>query len=876
MPEVVRRFIRCVARLAPAWARREFRAEWEAELETAWGTADHRRTWRDRRRLAARALGAVPDAWCLFRQQWSLDMLLQDVRYALRLMRQRIGFTAIVVLTLAIGIGANTAVFTVINGVLLRPLPLKEPSRLMMIWENDRLNRKPRYAVAPANFKDWQEQNQAFEQIAAYVESGATFTSGGETVRIPGLVVTTSYFDVLGTPPLRGEAFSPDHGVPGHHRVLVLSYEAWQRRFGGDPAVVGREIDIGMGNPYRVLGIMPSGIVQPSGQVEFWRVAAMRPETFSNRSLHFFQVIGRLRPGVSSAQAQADMDRIAARQQQLYPGTNDQRGVTLVPLREQIVGDVRKPLYVLGAAVFMVLLITCANIANLMLVRATARRRELAVRAALGADRMRIVRHILVEGLLLSAIGGLAGLAIAIWTTALLTRLAAPYVPRIADLRIDTPVLLFLAFVSLASGLLFAVAPALTSSRDDVREALQENVRTASAGVGARRVRAGLVVAELAIACVLVIGAALLLKSFWRLVQVSPGFAIEHVLTGEIDLPSVRYSDDPQITLFYRTLMDRLRQVPGATASGLTNALPMTRPGPTAWLTLERGPRPKGEPPEVNYRTASPDYLRALEVPLLAGRTFTDDDASTSLAVVIVNQTLANQFFPGVDPLGARIRIGPNPKAPWRTIVGIVGDMHQSGPESPPAPEFYLPISQDVFGDLYVVVRTAGDPIALASSLRGVVHSIEPQALLVGVATMEQIVGERLAARRLLMLLLVVFACVALALALIGIYGVMGYVVSQRSCELGVRIALGARPGEILRMVLADGMRLSAVGLAIGLAAAGLLTRLMTGLLFSVAPTDATTFAGVAIALLLVGAAACYFPARRAAMVDPLKAIRAE
>jgi putative ABC transport system permease protein len=524
----------------------------------------------------------------------------------------------------------------------------------------------------------------------------------------------------------------------------------------------------------------------------------------------------------------------------------------------------------------MVLLIACANIANLMLVRSTSRRRELAIRAALGADRMRIVRQILVEGLLLAAAGGAAGLALAVWITTLLAKVGAPYVPRITDLHVDTSMLMFLGVVSIGSGLLFAMAPALTSSHADVREALQDNVRTAGAAPGPRRLRSGLVVAELAIACVLVICAALILKSFWRLMQVSPGFATEHILSGDTYLQGARYQEGPQITAFYQTLLERLRQVPQVAAAGVTNALPMNGPGPTTWLTIEGRPRPAGEPPEVNYRTASPDYFRALEVPLLTGRGFTDQDTASSLIVVVVNQTLVNRFFKDVDPLGARIRIGPNPKAAWRTIVGVVGDMHQTGPETPPSPELYLPITQDVFGDLSLVVRTAGDPIALASSLRSVIRSIDPQASIVEIKTMEQIVGERVAARRLLMLLLVIFAGMALALALIGIYGIMGYVVSQRTSELGVRIALGAQPGEILRMVLADGLKLATVGLVVGLAMAALTTRLMRGLLFAVTPTDALTFSGTAIALLVVGAAACYLPARRAARVDPLVAIRAE
>jgi putative ABC transport system permease protein len=878
VPDIVRRYIGLVSRLAPSWARREFRAEWEAELETAWRDVGAVTGWQQRRHLAARAWGAVPDAWSLFRQQWSLELMLQDVRYGVRLLRQRLGFTAIVIATLAVGIGANAAMFTVIEGVLLRQLPLRDPSRLMMIWENDRLNGKPRYLVAPANFVDWQSQSQAFEQMAAYLGQSGTFTVDGQAVRVPDLVVTTNYFDVLGVRPLRGETFSPKHGIfhDRRQRVLVLSYEAWQRYFGGDPNIVGRDIDAGWGpgSLFHVLGVMPRGLAQPAGPVAFWRPAAFSPDLFANRALHFFNVIGRLRPGITPEQAQADMDRVAVNQQRLFPKTNEKRGVTLVPLREQIVGDVRNPLYVLGAAVFMVLLITCANIANLMLVRSASRRRELAVRAALGADRLRIVRQIVIEGLVLSTIGGLGGLGIAIWTTSVLSKVAAPYVPRVADIRVDVPVLLFLASASIVSGLLFAAFPAFTSSRTDVRDALQDGTRSTTAGLAARQFRSGLVVAELAIACVLVIGAALLLKSFWRVMQVSPGFAVDNILTADIELPQLRYEDSPQILQFYRTMAERVRALPGVQAVGFMNSLPMSRQGPTTWLTLERGPRPEGEPPEVNYRVAGPDLFRALDVPVLAGRAITDEDTPTSLITAVVNHALVQRFFPDSSPLGARVRIGPNPKAAWRTIVGVVGDMHQNGPEAPPVPEIYLPLAQDTFADLSLVARTAGDPLALAASVRGIVTSMDPELPVIEMTTMERIAGERLASRRLLMLLLVVFACMALGLALIGIYGVMAYVVSQRTPELGVRIALGAGRGEILRMVLGEGLRLSAVGLVVGLLAAAVITRLMTSLLFTVDPTDPWAFAGTAVAMLVVGAAACYLPARRAASVDPLQAIR--
>lgn len=874
MPDLARRFIAVVSRLAPGWARREFRAEWEAEIATAWRERP-RASWRDSARVARRAAGALPDAWFLFRQQWSADMIRQDVRYALRLMAQRPGFTAAVILTLALGIGANTAVFTVINAVLLRPLPFGDPDRLMAVWENDRVNGKPRYQVAPANFKDWQEQTRAFEHMAAFREESANFTADGDAAPVPGAVVTANFFDAMGVRPLLGDGFKPEHGVPGQHRVLVLGYQTWQRHFRGDAAVVGRQIDLGGPQPYRVVGVMPRSFHYPERETGYWRAMPMQPQTFANRSLHFLSVVGRRRPDVTPDQTQADMDAIARRQQIAYPATNDRRGVTLVPLTDQIVGDVRKPLYALAAAVLMVLLIGCANVGNLLLIRAASRRRELALRAALGADRMRIVRQLLIEGLALAGAGAAAGLLIAVWGTSALARVAEPYVPRIGEAGLDLRVLAFLAGISVFSGLLFALAPVLTSGRLDIRDALQDNsARAAGAGPAARRLRGALAIFELAVACVLVIGAGLVLKSFWRLMQVSPGFATERVLTAQIELPQARYPDGPQILLFFDTLFERLRHVPGVLAAGGTNALPMAGSGPTTWLTIEGRPRPAGEPPEVNYRTASPDYFRALDVPVIAGRVFTAADTPASLVTVVVNRALVERFFVDQDPIGQRIRIGPNPKAAWRTIVGVVGDMHQSGPEAPAQPELYLPVAQDTFGFLTLAIRTQSEPMALAATLRDVVHSIDPKLPVIGTTTMERILDEHVASRRLLMILLAIFAGVALTLALIGIYGVMGNAVSQRTNEIGVRMALGAQRGEIMVMILREGARLGLAGLALGVAISLAATRLLASSLFGVTPTDAFTYVAVVLLMLAVGLFACYLPARRAARVDPLSAIR--
>ncbi len=870
MPDTPRRFIALVSRFVPRWARREFRAEWEAEI-AATLCADGGGSAL----MIRRCLGAVPDAWFLFRQQWSADMLAQDLRQALRLMRQRVGFTLIVIATLGLGIGANAAMFAVIEAVLLRPLPFKDPGRLAALWENDRLNRKPEYPVAPANFLDWQQQTRAFDSIAAYLDQSATLTMGTDHVHVPVAVVTSNFFDVLGARPLVGESFSAAQATPGHQRVLVLSYDAWRRFFGGDPGVVGRDIDIGAPAPYHVLGIMPRGVEFPSRDVAFWRVLVMSPDLASLRAVHFFSLVGRLRSGVTLAQAQADMDAIAAREQRAYPATNAQRGVTIKPLAEAIVGTLRRPLYLLLGAVGLVLVIACANIANLMLARAATRRREMAVRAALGADRFRLARQLLVEGLVLSTVGGAAGLALAIWLTPILATVAGPYVPRVSGLRVDVPVLLVLAAVSIASGVLFALAPALTASRSDVRDALQEGGRTAGAGRTARRLRAAIVMTELALASTLVIGSGLVLRSFWQLMQVSPGFDVDHVLTANVELPETRYPHEGNLIAFYDRLATRIRVVPGIEAVGFTNALPLTG-GPTAWLTIENQPRPPGEPPEVNYRVVTPGFFRAMNVPVLAGRDVTAGDTPASLKTVIVNHALAERFFAGVDPVGRRIRVGPNPAAPWRTIVGVVGDMRQAGPEAPSAPELYLPLAQDTFADLSMAVRTAEDPLALARSLRDIVHSIDPQLPLIEIKTMETRMDEHVASRRLLMLLLGVFAALAFALSLVGVYGVMAHHVSQQTREIGVRMALGARRADILLSVLRDGGRLAGIGLMMGAGASLAATGVLHSLLYGITPTDPATFITVTAAMMVVSLLACYLPAHRASHVDPLTAIRME
>ena len=868
MSSRARWFVRAVSWLVPGGQRREFRREWEAELDTdemapGGGSAA---------RQAIRVSGALPDALTLFSQEWSMDMLLQDVRYALRLARRRLGFTALVVATLAIGIGSNTAIFSVVNAVLLKPMPYPEPDRLLVVWEDDQVNRKPRYYVAPANFMDWVGQSRAFSGFCAYIANEATLDLGGDPARVAVGVVSPNFNAVTGVSPVLGRAITGEDGKTGNQRVLLLSHGAWQRYFAGDPGVLTREIKLNDA-PYRIIGVMPRGFSLIDEGTQMWRPMVLAPQTASNRALHFLTVVGRIAPGVSFEQARDDLDAIAKRAQQLYPGTNDRRGITLVPIAEQMVGDVRRPLYAIAAAVGIVLLIGCANVANLLLAAGNSRRREFAVRAALGSGRARLARQLMTEGLILGALGGVAGLALAWAATKALGEIASRFLPRTGDLGMDARVLLFTAAASIATGLIFALLPALHGSRADVNEALKDGGRTGH-GAAARRAGASLVVAELAMAVVLVTGASLAIRSFYNVRQVDTGMDANHVLAAQMRLPASRYRDEAPIAQFHASLLDRLRQTPGVVEAGITNALPMNGAGPTSWLTIEGRSLPSGEPPEVNLRAATSGYFSALRIPLLAGVMPPAVQQPDEPRVVVVNRTLADHFFEGGRALGARIRLGPNPKAPWRTIVGIVGDVHQSGPERPVAPEVYMTWADWGTSDGSLTIRLDGDAAAFAPALRAIVQSIDPQVAPWQWRPMRAIVEESEAGRKATMTVVSLFAAIALLLALIGVYGVMAHNVSRRIPEIGVRMALGAARRDVLLMIGRQGMGLALAGLAAGVLTAIAGGRIVRTMLFGVEPTDPVTLVGVSLTVLLVTALACYVPARRAASVDPVAALR--
>lgn len=860
MRKLLHAWIGALARLVPTAARREFRAEWEAELAVD-------PTMR-------RASGAAADAWFLRRQAWSLDPWRHDVRYAVRVLARRPAYTSLVLVTLAIGIGATTAVFSAIDTVLLRPLPYPDAARLVTVWENDRINRRPRSPVAPGNWNDWRTQTRSFEDLAAYIEAGGgSLSAGGDPFQATVPIVSANFFGVMGVRPFLGRTFTRDDATPPNHRVLVLSFGAWQNHFGSDPGVIDRTVRLG-DVPHRIVGVMPAGFQFPLREGDAWALFPENAEGPKERGQHLFTVVGRLKPGVSLGTARQDLEQVAVRAQQLHPVTNAQRGTTLVPLQDAMAGDLRTPMLLLGAAVAVLLLISAVNVANLMLVEATARRREIALRAAIGAGRFRIFRQLVVEGLLLALGGGALGVALAAAAVKTIARVAVDYVPHADRIGIDGRVLTFALLLSGLTGLVFALSPALLASRTDVQQDLREGARRTVGG--SRPLRSAFVAVQFAAAVVLVIGASLLLRSFWNILRVQPGYASDHVMVATVELPR-KYNTIPAITQFYGDLLARLGDRGGIRAAGIVNNLPVSGTSWTTWLTIENVAPADGVPPDVGHRRASPGYFSALRIQVLDGRGFADSDTPESLKVAVVNRALASRFFPRGDAVGARIRIGRDPKAPWRTIVGIVGDLRHTGPEKEPGPEVFMPVTQAIDrNNMSLTVRAEGDPAALAAAIRETARSIDPSVMVWHIRAMDDLMADYLAPRRLSLQLVQGFAAVALTLALIGIYGVLSYTVSQRVPEIGVRMALGARRGEIVRMMIASGARLGLIGIAAGVAVSLAASRILNDVLFGVERTDAVTYASVIVLMLVAALLACAIPAIRAARINPLSAIRTE
>ena len=817
-----------------------------------------------------------------------MNTLLQDIRYGFRMLRKSPGFTFVALLTLALGIGANTAIFSVVNATLLRPLPYEDPSQIVLVWgTNPRgFGWRGKTGFSAPNYVDYKEQNKVFAEMGAFVgSSGFTLTGTDAAEHIKSGNVTSDFFKVLKVQPILGRSLIPEDEQVGRDHVVVLSHRLWQRRFGADQNIVGQTIQLDA-KPYTVVGVLPPGfefsIPDFFGQKDVW-VPAILPN--DDRSHNYISVLARLKPGVTLRMAQADLDTITARLTAEYSHDMPGFGTRLVPLHEQIVGDIRPVLLILFGAVGFVLVISCANVANLQLARASTRQKEIAVRAALGASRVRLARQLLTESMLLAVIGGALGVLIGSWGIKLLTGLQPASLLPVTNITIDFTVLGYSLVLSVITGILFGFAPALQSKPARLSESLKEGGRTSAAGDSGGRIRGLLTIFEIALSLVLLIGAGLLIRSFVGLLMVDPGFETKNILTVPMDLPEYAYPETTRQAEFYTEVMERIRALPGVTAVGATSDLPPTKSSHSSSFTIEGRPPldPGNEASSVQDHLATPQYFRAMGIPLVAGRAFSEADNSSAPAVAMINQMFAHRFFPNENPVGQRLKFDssktPNP---WITIVGVVGDVRGFGLDKQPSSEIYLAYQQPNVWDrsplpyLYLVVHTAGEPNSAAASVLGAVHEFDKNLPLPRAQTMEDILAASIGARRFNMVLLGVFAGLATILSAVGIYGMISYSVAQRTHEIGIRMALGARRVDVIKLVLRNGMILALTGVAIGLAGAFALTRLMTTLLFGIKSTDAVTYVIVSVSLLAVALLACYIPARRAAKVDPLVALRYE
>jgi putative ABC transport system permease protein len=807
-----------------------------------------------------------------------MERFWQDLRFGLRLLLKKPGFTVIAVLSLALGIGANSAIFSLVDVVLLKQLPFREPDRLVVVWEEAARIGFPRNTPAPGNYADWKAQNQVFEDMAAVTWRSFNLTGDGEPERIPGQAVTANFFQLLGVAPQHGRSFLQEEDQPGGNKVVLVSHGLWQTRFGGDPGTVGTNILLD-GQKHTVVGIMPPGFQFLGREIGLWVPVAFSKEALADRGSHYLTVLARMKPDATLAQAQADVAVISRRISRNFPREAFKLGSVLISLREQLAGEVRPALLVLLVAVGFVLLIACANIANLLLSRGAVRYKEIAVRSALGAGRWHIVRQLLTESVLLAVVGGLAGLLFARASFSFLTQLVPDGISLTAQLRMDVKVFGFTLLLSLLTGILFGMAPALQAAKVDLNEALKLGGGRTGSGLGHRRLRNVLVVAEVSLALVLLTGSALLIKTFLHLRSMNIGLRPDNVLTVRTMLARNKYVELPKRAAFYEQVLERVRSLPGVVGSGYTTAVPLTWKGGTNGFWIEGREQLPGQ--DANHRQVSSGYMETMGMTLQRGRFFNQHDSSTSQPVVIINATMARQYWQGESALGKHLRIGGNESQnPWHTIVGVVEDVKQMGLEAPGKAEMYFPYSQmaDSFwaAPRDLTIRTSGDPMQIAAAVRQAIWSVDRDQPVSNIRTMKDILGEEVIQRRIGMTLLGTFAALALLLASIGIYGVLSWVVAQRTQEIGIHMALGAQRQHVFRMVVGDGMRLAVTGVVIGLAASYGLTRLMSSLLFGVSASDPMTFASVPMILLIVALAACSAPARRAIRTDPMVALRYE
>ncbi len=812
-----------------------------------------------------------------------METLLKDTRYAVRMLIKSPAFTLVAVLSIALGIGANTLIFSAINAALLKSLPYKEPDRLALVWgktiQEGVLD--DRNQVSWTDTLDWRNQNSVFEELTNFTNWNPIISGDREAERVPAIQVGDGFFKVMQGEPLMGRVFTAEEQQDGKDFVIVLGYGLWQRRFGGDPEIVGKSVQLN-NRPYVIVGVMPadfhplpSTLVTPEG--EFYRPIA---ETYDNeeRGSRHLRAIARLKPGVTVEQAQTEMTVIAKRLEQQYPKNNSNYSVRVTSITEDTVGGIRPTLLALLGAVGFVLLVACANVGNLLLARSASRQKEISIRTALGAGRARIVRQLLTESLLLSVAGGSLGLLVALWGKSAIESLAMEIAPVLTHIEMDVRVLTFTLALSIISGIIFGLAPALHASKTNLNEALKEGGRTANASPGRNRLRNGLVIAEIAITLILLIAAGLLIKTVIRLNHVNTGFNAQNILTLNMQLPFAKYPKRETWTAFYQQVTDRLERLPGVKAVGLTSVLPLSNNFDGRSLAVEDYPKPRGEELSVDLYVTSPGYLKAMAIQLVSGRLINEQDSENKPPVALINQTMARELWRDVDPVGKRIKFPGSERNPqeWRTIIGVVEDVSQYGLDKKPPMQIYLPFLQYPTSFNSLVVKTEADPRTVLAAVRNEILAVDKDQAAFNIKTMEELMAQAISLRRFFMLLLVVFATLALLLASIGIYGVMSYSVTQRAHEIGIRMALGARAGDVLKMVIGQGMSTTLMGIACGLAGAFALTRWLESLVFGVSTTDLITFAAVSLLLAAVALVACAVPARRATQVDPVIALRFE
>jgi putative ABC transport system permease protein len=807
-----------------------------------------------------------------------MQTLLQDLRYGARMLMKTPGFTLIAVLTLALGIGANTAIFSVVNRVLLSRLPYKDMGRLVWVWGSNPQQGDDIDRVSPPDLADWRAQNTVFEDLAATDDALYNLAGIGEPESLFGYCLAANFFQVMGLQPALGRAFTPEEDRAGAPGVVLLSYRLWQRRFGADPNALGRSVTLN-GVPHTIIGVMPPGFQHPQHQ-DLWtplRLNSLDANEANDRSYRYLRVVGRLKSGVTLEQAQMEMSRVARRLADQHPDTNAGHGVKIVSLREQIAGDIKPTLLALLGAVGFVLLIACANVANLFLARSTARRREIAVRTALGAWRGRLIRQFLTESVLLALVGGALGLLLTLWTANLLVALFPNNVvnlniPVVEEIPIDGRVLGFSLLISLLTGVIFGLAPAWQASKLDLSRALKEGGANTAAGMSGRRMRGLLVVTEMALAVLLLIGAGLMIKSFWRLLQGDLGLNPKNVLTMEVFLSSEKYSGEQQRRAFLQDVMRRIENLPGVEQAGATNFLPLTGFSNSVSFSIEGRPAPRpNEEPSADNRMVTERYFRTMGIRLLRGREFDERDREGAPPVVIINETMARRYWPNEEPIGARINLGQGNRA---EIVGVVNDVKTIGLEEQTHPDIYRPYAQAPFPLIAFAVRADGDPLSLVAAVKNSIYAVDKDQPVFKVITMEKLAAESITLRRVSMLLVGGLSALALILAAIGIYGVMSYTISQQRREIGLRLALGAQTSDVLKLVIGQGMKPALFGMIIGLFASFALARLIKGLLFGVSATDPAIFIAISILLGGVALVACWIPARRATKVDPMVALR--